>query len=56
MSEKRCTDCAYCFMEPDEDFCCGHPMAGPVGLYVNRARAVDGICGRDAKLFESRTK
>jgi hypothetical protein len=54
--EKKCTDYAYCFLEPDDDFCCGHPTAGIVGKYVNAARKPGGICGPDATLFEPRVK
>lgn len=47
-----CLACRYCFMEPDDDFCCGHPDAGPVGTYVNRAVADGGHCGPSRPKFE----
>ena len=50
-----CRNCAYCSMEPDEDFTCNHPqMPQPWGLYTKHARATTGLCGPDAKLFEIR--
>jgi len=47
-----CRGCKYCFMEPDDDLCCGHPNYGTWGKYVRVARDLDGICGPEAKLYE----
>lgn len=52
--DKKCTDCKWCFMEPDDDFTCGHEVMGLFGLYVKHARKPGGECGPDAKLFEPR--
>jgi hypothetical protein len=39
-------------MEPDDDFCCGHPDAGVFGTYVRRAAAEGGHCGPTLPKFE----
>jgi hypothetical protein len=39
-------------MEPDDDFCCGHPDAGEVGTYVKRAAVEGGHCGPERPKFE----
>ena len=53
MSAKDCRACAHCFMEPDDmNFVCGHPDAGIVGTYVNRAAGVGGHCGPELPKFK----
>lgn len=47
-----CKACRHCFMEPDDDFCCGHPDAGVFGTYVRRAAAEGGHCGPTLPKFE----
>lgn len=47
-----CKACRHCFMEPDDDFCCGHPDAGVFGTYVRRAAAEGGHCGPNLPKFE----
>lgn len=47
-----CLACRHCFMEPDDDFCCGHPDAGPAGTYIRRAAAEGGHCGAGLSKFE----
>lgn len=49
---KNCQACAHCFMEPDDDFCCGHPDAGTMGIYVKHAAAPGGHCGPARPKFE----
>lgn len=39
-------------MEPDDDFCCGHADAGPVGTYVRVAAAEGGHCGPTRPKFQ----
>jgi len=48
----NCRACRYCFMEPDDDFCCGHPDAGSVGQYVRVAASKDGHCGPQRPKFD----
>lgn len=50
---KDCRGCRYCFLEPDDDFCCGHEEAGPYGVYTKLARQLGDICGPEAKLYEA---
>lgn len=40
-----CEACKFCGCEPDDDFYCGHPDAGPMGLYLKHAAAPGGHCG-----------
>lgn len=50
---KRCEACSYCFIEPsDMNFTCGHPDAGPVGLYTHHAVKEGGHCGPNLSKFE----
>jgi len=39
-------------MEPDDDFCCGHPDAGAFGTYVRSAASPGGHCGPERPKFE----
>lgn len=52
MWPRRCRACRHCFMEPDDDLCCGHKDAGPMGTYIRRAAAEGGHCGPDRPKFE----
>jgi hypothetical protein len=47
-----CKACAHCFMEPDDDLCCGHSSAGAFGTYVRHMRKEGATCGPDGGLFE----
>lgn len=47
-----CKACRHCFMEPDSDFCCGHPDAGSFGILIRHAIAEDGHCGPLRPKFE----
>ena len=50
---KNCKACRYCFMEPSDDqFCCGHPDAGPLGIHTVHAAGEGGHCGPDRPKFE----
>ena len=49
---RGCKACRYCFMEPGDDFCCGHPDAGPVGTYTKHAANVGGHCGPSRPKFQ----
>lgn len=54
---RRCTECDYCFMEPDLVITCGHEQAMSrsfFGINVNIMRSPEGTCGPDAKLFSPR--
>lgn len=46
-----CRACAHCFMEPDDDFCCGHADAGQMGTYTRHTRQPGGLCGPEATFF-----
>ncbi len=48
----KCRACRYCFMEPDDDFSCGHSDAGPLGVYCRFAYGPQGHCGPELKKFE----
>lgn len=52
--ERKCTSCKHCFLEPDDDFCCGHDDAGMWGVYVRQATADGGHCGPALHKFEPR--
>lgn len=50
--DKNCQACKHCFMEPDSDFVCGHPDAGPLGSYIRNAADFGGHCGPERPKFE----
>jgi hypothetical protein len=47
-----CQACRWCFLEPDDDFCCGHPDAGEAGTYIKHAAREGGHCGPERPKFE----
>ncbi len=52
MTEKNCRACRFCYMEPDDDFVCGHKDAGQFGIYTKHAAAKGGHCGPERPKFE----
>ena len=52
----NCRACSYCYMEPDNDFICGHPDAGVFGQILRVAAATDGHCGPSRPKFEQHPK
>ena len=52
MIASTCLACKFCFMEPDDDFTCGHPDAGPMVKYVRVAASSGGHCGPERPKFE----
>lgn len=58
MNEKRCYECDHCGMDMDMDPYCVQPEVmgakNRYGLYTKHARAYDGACGPEAKLWEPR--
>lgn len=50
-SSPNCRACSFCSMEPDDDrLICGHPDAGPAGLYMDPAPAKH--CGPNRSKFK----
>ena len=48
----KCQACAFCYMEPDSGFICGHKDAGIFGVNVDRASQEGGHCGIGRRKFE----